>query len=70
MGCIEEDVPSAECVELPKHRLREMYEKSIRKNEGRLIVSGIFARANKSNTNARLYPKVSSAHASWKDCSY
>mmetsp|Transcript_32615 Transcript_32615/g.72047 ORF Transcript_32615/g.72047 Transcript_32615/m.72047 type:complete len:600 (+) Transcript_32615:290-2089(+) len=43
--------------ELSREQLKSLYEKSITLNEGRLIVHGIFARADTKNNNKRVYPK-------------
>ena len=56
-GCTSGDIPS-DYVDLPRDQLKELYDRSIRLNSGRLIVHGIFARADKKNTNRRVYPKV------------
>ena len=53
-GCASD----GEQLDLPRDQLKEQYERSIQLNEGRLIVTGIFARADKKNNNSRIYPKV------------
>lgn len=38
-------------------KLQALYDLSLKKNNGRLIVHGIFARGNVRNTNGRVYPQ-------------
>lgn len=47
-GCTGGDIPS-DYVQLPRHKLKALYDKSVLKNDNRLIVSGIFARAGKNS---------------------
>ncbi|KAF5843547.1 hypothetical protein DUNSADRAFT_14463 [Dunaliella salina] len=48
----------AELFELPRSELKKLYDKCIAVNKGKLIVRGIFARADTKNNNKRVYPKV------------
>eukprot|EP00892_Ulva_mutabilis_P006160 jgi/Ulvmu1/3916/UM018_0139.1 len=43
--------------ELDPALVRQLYKQSLKANDGRLIVHGLFARANSVNNNMRLYPK-------------
>lgn len=43
--------------ELSREQLKELYAQSIALNSGRLIVHGIFARADTKNNNKRIYPQ-------------
>jgi len=47
----------AELFELPRSELKKLYDKCIAVNKGKLIVRGIFARADTKNNNKRVYPK-------------
>mmetsp|Transcript_18408 Transcript_18408/g.46554 ORF Transcript_18408/g.46554 Transcript_18408/m.46554 type:complete len:728 (-) Transcript_18408:628-2811(-) len=55
-GCSGGLVPP-EHTELSRNELKALYERSIGFNNGRLIVHGIFARADTKNNNKRVYPK-------------
>lgn len=44
-------------LELSSHELREIYAQSLKLNNGRLIVHGIFAQYDKVNNNRRVYPR-------------
>ena len=41
---------------MPIAQLKAMYEQSLKLNGGRLVVHGIFARADTRNNNRRVYP--------------
>ncbi|MEW5308752.1 MAG: hypothetical protein WDW38_000686 [Sanguina aurantia] len=43
--------------ELSRNELKSLYKRSVALNNGRLIVHGIFARADTRNNNKRVYPK-------------
>ncbi|GAX75735.1 hypothetical protein CEUSTIGMA_g3178.t1 [Chlamydomonas eustigma] len=43
-------------IQLSREQLKAMYEESLKLNNGRLIVHGIFARADTKNNNRRVYP--------------
>jgi hypothetical protein len=43
---------------LQGERLQKLYGKSIKLNDGRLIVHGIFAKADTENNNQRIYPET------------
>ncbi|GAX75734.1 hypothetical protein CEUSTIGMA_g3177.t1 [Chlamydomonas eustigma] len=46
-----------EHAELQGVRLQRLFKKSLKLNDGRLIVHGIFAKADTENNNQRIYPK-------------
>lgn len=48
---------SRKCDEWTRDELKEIFRRSIQVNNGRLIVHGIFARADTKNNNKRVYPK-------------
>ncbi|KAG1667579.1 hypothetical protein FOA52_014660 [Chlamydomonas sp. UWO 241] len=61
MGCFScsgTDGPVDAWLELSRVQLKSLYEKSLAANNGRLIVHGIFARADTKNNNKRVYPKA------------
>lgn len=56
-SCFGSGLLPSEHFECSREELKQVYDKSISLNNGRLIVSGIFARADTRNNNKRVYPK-------------
>lgn len=55
--CAAPTAPYDEVDQLTREEVRALYRKCLEANNGRLIVSGLFARADVENNNKRLYPK-------------